>query len=71
MSKLCKDCKYFSEEDNIQTSKCTHERAIVTHDLIYGNNTFAECKDMRSDSKLCGSSGIFFINKYKFFPGIF
>lgn len=64
--KLCKDCSWIRyskpHPDALLFSLkfCDSPMYDKKLDLVDGTQKLKECCDMRSDSRLCGESGIFF-----------
>jgi hypothetical protein len=57
--KLCKDCAFFSAENE----ECNNSLSIQSHDLLYGNHSKKSAKAMREDIDRCGFSGKLFAEK--------
>ena len=70
--KLCKDCKFFSEDVTFdlknQNPTCNHPESQNYDDPVYGNHTKKSCHLMRSNNELCGMSGVLWIASAAFTP---
>lgn len=74
---LCKDCKYFSNDEERVEPLCLHDIAQKYDDPVWGNHTRRSCKSMRNDNgtfsnpprnNYCGPFGKLWIAAADFTP---